>query len=436
MRSTNIRWVTRRTLLAGVLGTWIATMCPGPGVRAQTPWFVSYEKALSAQEQGDWKGSVPLLKEAIGAREGEKLKAKTYGLRFINYIPHYYLGLAYYHLKDRTHARESFDRSLAAGAIKDAPEEFERLHALRASLSGAPVPSVAASKPAEAEKDVSGTPSPPGTLPWYVSYEAGLAYAESGDWLKAIESLNLAVSANATPRRYARTYGMWFVTYIPYYYLGLSHYNQGLWQLAVNYLETSDRLGEVKELETESANLRSLLTEARKRIGSPRTPAVSGEVRSLLTTAITEGVRLFNQEDLAASEVQFSSALRLDPYNSIARNNLARIRERSAPQTGDAALNKDFSAGMLHLLKGRHEKAIAMFIAAKAEMDGDPSVHAYLGVAYFQRYRASGKKDKAANRLAREEFRRSIALDPAYRLDRTLFSREVTDLFQSVRKGE
>jgi tetratricopeptide (TPR) repeat protein len=424
------------TLLATLLGLGIATACLPAGARGQTPWLVSYEKALSAQEKGDWKGSLPLLKDALAARDGEKLKAKTYGLRFVNYLPHYYMGVAYFQLKDRAHALESLDRSLAGGAIKDAPEEYAHLRALHAALSGTAAPAITASPAGETGENDAENPSPGGALPWYVSYEAGLAYTESGDWLKAIENLRLAISANGIPRRYARTYGMWFITYIPYYYLGVSYYNQGLWRLAVNYLETSDRLGEVRELGTESANLRSLLEDARKRGGSPRAPAASEEVRSVLTTAITEGVRLFNQEDFASAEARFSSALRLDPYNSIARNYLARIRERGALQTGDAVANKDFSGGVLHLLKGRHEKAIAMFTGARSEMDDDPSLHAYLGVAYFQRYRSSAKKDKGALRLAREEFRRSLALEPSYQLDRTIFSRDVTDLFQRVRKGE
>ena len=73
-------------------------------LRAQTPWYVSYEKALSAQEEGDWKGSLPLLKEALAVKAAPKLKAKTYGLRFVNYFPYFHLGVAYYHLKEKQKA--------------------------------------------------------------------------------------------------------------------------------------------------------------------------------------------------------------------------------------------------------------------------------------------------------------------------------------------
>jgi hypothetical protein len=50
------------------------------------------------------------------------------------------------------------------------------------------------------------------------------------------------------------------------------------------------------------------------------------------------------------------------------------------------------------------------------------------------RHRAGGKKETEAIRSARLEFRRALEIDPSYRLDRTLFSKDVTDIFEGVRK--
>ena len=105
-------------------------------VRAQTPWYVSYEKALSAQEQGDWKGSIALLKDAVAGKETPKLKARTYGLRFVNYLPYFHLGEAYYHLKEKRKAIENFDLCLKYGEIQQSPEEYALLQSLRGELSG------------------------------------------------------------------------------------------------------------------------------------------------------------------------------------------------------------------------------------------------------------------------------------------------------------
>jgi Flp pilus assembly protein TadD len=89
---------------------------------------------------------------------------------------------------------------------------------------------------------------------------------------------------------------------------------------------------------------------------------------------------------------------------------------------------------VLELIKGRHEQAIRLLKAAQPGMDQDASLHAYLGVAYCLRHRAAGKKETDALRSARLEFRRALEIDPAYQLDRTLFSRDVIDVFQGVHK--
>jgi Flp pilus assembly protein TadD len=89
---------------------------------------------------------------------------------------------------------------------------------------------------------------------------------------------------------------------------------------------------------------------------------------------------------------------------------------------------------VLELLKGRHEQAIRLLRTAQPGMDQDASLHAYLGVAYCLRHRAAGKKENDALRSARLEFRRALEIEPSYQLDRTLFSRDVIDIFQGVRK--
>ena len=404
-------------------------------VGAQTPWYVPYEKALSAQDQGDWKNSLSLLREAVAVKETPKLKARTYGLRFVNYFPYFHIGEAYYHLKEKQKAVENFDLCLKYGEIQQSPEDYALLESLRGELTGEP-PKPAASAAVKSETpDVPATVSG-GGVPWYVNYETGLAYIESGDWLNAIENLKLALGSNGIPRRYARTYGMWFITYIPYYYLGLAYYNQGMWQLAANYFETAERLGEVRDLEPESANLKSYLEESRKKSGGGRKGFVSEELKASVNNQIADAVRLFNREEYAKAESVFRSVLVIDPYNSVAKNYLARIAKLSGAGDQEAPPPREFSNGVLELLKGRHEQAIRLLKAAQPGMDQDAGLHAYLGVAYCLRHRAAGRKETDALRSAQLEFRRALQIDPSYRLDRTLFSRDVLDIFQGVRKSE
>jgi len=171
----------RRSITGTILGFLCAAAAlPAfpAGASAQTPWYVSYERGVSAQEQGDWKGSVSLLREAIAVKEAPKLKAKTYGLRFVNYLPYYHLGEAYYHLRETQKAVENYDICLKYGEIQESPEEFAVLQSHRGELTGEPLSIPAASPrtaPAgESPEAAVGLPSG-GGLPWYVNYETGLA---------------------------------------------------------------------------------------------------------------------------------------------------------------------------------------------------------------------------------------------------------------------
>jgi tetratricopeptide (TPR) repeat protein len=416
---------------------WFALLLGVPGaLHAQTPWYVSYEKALTAQEAGDWKGSVPLLKDALAAKETPKLKAKTYGLRFVNYFPYFHMGEAYYHLNEKQKALENYDVCLKYGEIQGSSEEYALLRSHRAELSGEAPKEVVAPPVAHVEAPDTSIALSGGGVPWYVNYESALAYIESGDWLNAIENLKLALSANGVPRRYARTYGMWFIAYIPYYYLGVAYYNQGMWQLAVNYFEMSERLGEVKDFASESSTLKSLLEEARQKSRGTRNAAVSEELKVRVNNQIADAVRLFNLQEYSKAESVFRSVLVIDPYNSVARNYLARISTASGAGEQEVPPPREFSRGVLELLRGRHEQAIRLLKIAEPVMRGDASLHAYLGVAYCLRHRAAGKNEKDALRSAQREFRLALEIDPSYQLDRTLFSKDVLDVFGGARKRE
>ncbi len=153
-----------------------------------------------------------------------------------------------------------------------------------------------------------------------------------------------------------------------------------------------------------------------------------------MNNQIADAVRLFNREEYEKAGTVFRSVLVIDPYNSVAKSYLARIAKQSGAGEQEAPPPREFSSGVLELIKGRHEQAIRLLKAAQPGMDQDASLHAYLGVAYCLRHRAAGKKETDALRSARLEFRRALEIEPSYQLDRTLFSRDVIDVFQGVRK--
>jgi tetratricopeptide (TPR) repeat protein len=228
---------------------------------------------------------------------------------------------------------------------------------------------------------------------------------------------------------------MWFVTYIPYYYLGTAYYNQGLWDLAVDFLETSERFGEAKNLESESAQLKTMLVEARRRAAEVNARNPSDQGKDLLNTQLAEAVRLYNLQEYGQAEKKFRSVLRLDPYNTVAKSYLSRMPDRKGTAGADEAARKDFSSGVFQLLRGRHDEAIRLLSDAAPVLDHDASLHAYLGVAYFLRYRAGEKKNPDALKSAQQEFKNALSLDPSYELDSSVFSRDVLNAFHNARKN-
>ena len=98
-----------------VLLVMVPALCLG--VFADT-WFNNYENAKKAVEKGEWNQAVEYLRAALAEKDKPALKAKTYGLRFVEYLPYYYLGLAYYRLRLYKEARGAFNLSLEHGTVE------------------------------------------------------------------------------------------------------------------------------------------------------------------------------------------------------------------------------------------------------------------------------------------------------------------------------
>jgi TolB-like protein len=63
----------------------------------QGRWYHYYERGLSFAEGKIWQEAERDYRKAIQLRDGDQLRARTYGLHFIEYFPHRELGIAFYH---------------------------------------------------------------------------------------------------------------------------------------------------------------------------------------------------------------------------------------------------------------------------------------------------------------------------------------------------
>ncbi len=86
-------------------------------------WYDSYERGIDAVKAQQWENVVRQMSDAITDKDEEKANAKTYGLRFIDYFPYVYRGMAYYELGQYQKALDDLQRSQQIGAVQDAAKD-------------------------------------------------------------------------------------------------------------------------------------------------------------------------------------------------------------------------------------------------------------------------------------------------------------------------
>ena len=98
-------------------------------------WYKDYEAGLEHIKKGRAGEAVPRLQAAIAQKNQEGLNIKFYGMKFDDYLPHYYLGKAYFLQKNYKSALKEFDISSSQGEIQRNRNLFQNLSELRTLAS-------------------------------------------------------------------------------------------------------------------------------------------------------------------------------------------------------------------------------------------------------------------------------------------------------------
>ena len=106
------------------------------------------------------------------------------------------------------------------------------------------------------------------SYPWYYHYELGMIMKKKSDWQRALDSFLDALDHRQRPAKLARTYGVWFINYHPYYEIGVAHYHLGNWSCAANAFQLSEQLETLPTDSREARELKSLKADALQRIES------------------------------------------------------------------------------------------------------------------------------------------------------------------------
>ena len=105
-------------------------------------WFESYRDGLDALREGKPTEAVSFFSQAIDRRPESKANARTYGVKFVDYFPYVYRGVAYARLGKKTLALTDFEKEHAAGEVYNGRRDTragtllrERLEEFRASTA-------------------------------------------------------------------------------------------------------------------------------------------------------------------------------------------------------------------------------------------------------------------------------------------------------------
>ncbi len=284
---------------------------------------------------------------------------------------------------------------------------------------------------------------------WNESYEKGQAALREQRYREAVAFFTDAIEQKPDSRANARTYGVRFIDYFPYFYRGLAHAHLGETGPALADFQKEDRIGEVysgKQDTRAGELLRERLDAFQKSAARSTTSADAARrqnpepaARTGVSPSMAPGLR---QTDLGIdTDTLFSRAAVQFTRGNImsARNIFLEVRKRNARYPGlDDYMKKilgterEVKKGSVAFFKGRYREAVEVLGPVTRGGIDHANAHAILGCSFAALYLLSGGNDRDQRERAEEEFRRVSRLEPRYVLNTTLISPAIRELYAST----
>ncbi len=390
-------------------------------------WYVDYEKGLEAIHSQQWQRALQLLNTAIANKSDSKANAKTYGLRFIDYFPYLYRGIAFYHLGDYGRALEDLKKEERFGELGRATKDKGARQKLQQYQNLLEQQKKSAEKP----------PEPKPTEPQRPSVE-------------------------------------------PLFSEGVALFNQK------NYDAAREKFNAVLRAEPNHPQAANYLKMIEDEIAKARAEQADREKRARIDQEFNAGVELYKKKDFASAEKQFQNVLALESGHSEAAKYLDLIRrekrkpeiatpakpepETEKPPAGAPAFDEAialFESGDLKNAKAKFLQARASEVRANdylktiadAEQKMEEGIRAYfegnydqaitelgecaksyaqnahlqafLACAYAAKYYLEGADEEKLVENARDHFSKVKELNARYRLDDRYISPRIIELFAS-----
>lgn len=175
--------------------------------------------------------------------------------------------------------------------------------------------------------------SSPSAELWYEHYDRALRAIERSQWQEAIVALDAAIEEKDESSARARTYGMRFIAYMPYFYAGVAQYNLGNVDAARRYFELEQRQGEIGRVERLNEQMQVLLAASTGPAASADAVAAAdaGQAREL-DARLARARDLLDAGDHEAALAEYGAVLALDPDNAAALEGQTRARTEATAE--------------------------------------------------------------------------------------------------------
>lgn len=343
-------------------------------------------------EKAQWQKALTYMNQAIAERPQPKANTKTYGMRFIDYLPYLYRGIAYHRLGDDTRALQDLQKSEAFGEARKARRDKKAMSKLKDTLSRLKL------KRRESQPDVQAL------------LAEGVARFREADYRAARQKFNAVLKINPNHREAQR--------YIDELDRRLSKPRAAIGDK--NETPQNEQGGAVR---TDSRHLAEVSKTVEDRL-EPKaevdSPKPSGKrAEEVLEKNVPEGLRFFESGDFENAKKKFKQERKTGAEHAQVSEYLKIISEVEA-QARD---------GIVAFFEGDLDRSISQLSQAARRYRSNPKLHAVLGCAYATKYLLSGDEDQASLRMALESFREAKKLDADYQLDPQYFSPRVIALF-------
>ena len=363
-----------------------------PLLLAEDPWYVDYQRGLDALQRGDGAAALPFFQSAAQKRPEPSVRAKTYGMVYIQYFPHFYMGKAYYLTGRYSEALNAFAAEERYGEINRVSLAFQEMRDLRQQASER------LKRPDDRKPPPQQPPSggQPGT-------------ASPGSTRTGPQEVT-AVERPDVKRRQLLL-------------VARALLDQKKYEEAIVEFE------KVFAIVPGDPEATAGIAEARKVLDERRI----AEQRQAISRLLSGVPQAFAAGNNRAVRDAANAVLAIDPAHRDAAQWLRKVDEVERTAALEKMNLRDLvRSGIANYLDGHYREAVVSLEAALERDRLNATCRFFLGCSYAAIYLISGEEDREALSNAELQFHQLAQSSPTFRIDSSYISPKVLEIYRRV----